>query len=201
MSDQTAYPLSWPIGWERTRFRENASRFKGNTFAKARDGLGHELDLLGAKNVVLSTNIPLRLDGQPRGGEADALRDPGVAVYFTLKGTALCMARDAYTKVSDNLRSLALAIEYMRGMRRHGGATMMDRAFAGFAALPYTAPATPWRHVFGFVADSVITLDQLEFHYRLLAKQRHPDMHSGSETLMIELNRAADDARRELGFT
>ena len=45
------------------------------------------------------------------------------------------MAMDRFTSVAGNLRSLTLAIEAMRQLNRHGGGTMMERAFAGFVAI------------------------------------------------------------------
>lgn len=49
---------------------------------KARDQLLAELRLLGAKGLVVSTNVELRLDGLPY-SESRHIADPGVAVYFT----------------------------------------------------------------------------------------------------------------------
>lgn len=101
----TAYPLAWPPGWPRTKpeHRED-SRYRFKTasgpvsFEKARSQLAEELDLLRAFHIVLSTNIPLRLDGQPRSDAARTrMEDPGVAVYFTLHNRPMVMAQDRYT--------------------------------------------------------------------------------------------------------
>lgn len=57
------FPLSWPAGWPRTRNR-GVSRFARNrSFAAARTELLEELARLGAKRIVLSTNVELRLVG------------------------------------------------------------------------------------------------------------------------------------------
>src|SRR5215469_14998032 len=114
MSDVTAYPLAWPPGWPRTpadKRQDSRFRFKSGradptsgifsprpvSFDVARRKLTAELSRLGAKAVVISTNLPLRADGEAR---ADAGRyritDPGVAVYFQLKGQPMVMAGDAY---------------------------------------------------------------------------------------------------------
>ncbi len=101
-----AYPLKWPDGWERTpsHRRSNYSRFK-TTFEQARQRLSDELRLLGAKNIVISTNLELRRDGQPRAEMARRkMADPGVAVYFTYRGgKQMAMARDAFENVHDNM--------------------------------------------------------------------------------------------------
>lgn len=200
---ENAYPLQWPAGWPRALNRRNAySRFKGNTFARARDSLSAELERLGGKNVVLSSNVELRLDGQPRAGGADSLPDPGIAVYFEWRKRRLCMARDEFKHVSDNLRSLALAIEHLRGLERHGGSTMMDRAFTGFAALPAPgAKASCWEVLGLERPDGLIGVGAMSMivhsAYRDRARRAHPDA-GGSDAQMSELNVARDEALREL---
>ena len=212
-----AFPLQWPTGWPRTpagaredsryRFRSGGTRgsYDGGyrssapvTFDEARKKLCAEMDRLGAKSLVISTNLPLRNDGYPR---ADAARmriaDPGVAIYFTLKGRQMAMACDRYDAPSANLRSLGLGIEAMRQLERHGGGAMMERAFAGFAALPPPGSKRPWRDILGF-RDKPVTREAVLAQYRLLAAVKHPDK-GGTETAMSELNVARDDALRELG--
>lgn len=161
------YPLQWPDGWPRTsaRLREDGRRRfrKGDWHNKTytminttRQQLADELQRLGARSVVLSTNIELRLDGQPYSNRS-APQDPGIAVYFTLEGESMVMAQDAYIRVPDNIRSLTLAITGMRQMQRHGGGTMLKRAFSGFTALPppdqmstiTTPPPANWWDVLG----------------------------------------------------
>ena len=149
-----AFPLQWPAaapacGLEPARTAVTHLEAVGRAVAmmaaivrqrrsllmKARKKLCAEMDRLGAKSLVISTNLPLRNDGYPR---ADAARmriaDPGVAIYFTLKGLQMAMACDRYDAPSANLRSLGLGIEAMRQLERHGGGAMMERAFAAFAA-------------------------------------------------------------------
>jgi hypothetical protein len=187
-----AYPLSWPDGWKRTpdHKRNNYARFK-TTFTKARQELFAELDRLGAHHAVVSSWLPLRNDGMPR---ADAARmrisDPGVAVYFELRGRPMVMARDIYTNVHDNLRSIGLAIEHLRGLERHGGATMMERAFEGFAALP-NADMVECFAALGLRADA--TEDQINAAFRERARNAHPDT-GGSTDAMAKLSNARDQA-------
>ena len=126
----SAYPLAWPEGWPRTpssRQQDSKYRFKRTgrsqpfwTFAEARDELSNELDRMGARNVVLSSNYELRLDGLPRGNGARPT-DTGVAVYFTLKGVQKVMACDMHIRAEENMRSIALALDAMRALERHGG--------------------------------------------------------------------------------
>lgn len=191
------YPLSWPAGWARTpaHARKN-SPFLNNGYAigvgAATDRLQVELERLRARDPILSTNLALRLDGLPRADQGNPA-DPGVAVYFTLKGQARCLACDRYHTVAGNIAALAAHIESLRRIDRHGVGTI-DQAFAGYTALP---PARTWRDVLKFEPHVVVTLDDLEARYRRLAKDAHPDA-GGTHGDMAALNAARDQARTEL---
>ncbi len=202
-----AYPLAWPEGWPRTpsHRREYNQRLKRATFNSARLSLYDELRRLDAQNIVLSTNIPVRLDGMPYATMRPVDNDPGVAVYFSLRGKTMSMARDSFTEAAQNLRSLGMAIEHLRGLERHGGAQMIERAFAGFAQLPppdgqKTEKPVDWREEFGALPDG-LTCDELlavlERRYRNKAKEAHADA-GGSDATMIRLNLAISQARNEL---
>lgn len=140
-----AYPLRWPPGWPRHKGRRDSDRrFAGPTYRWDRvfKGLNEEIYRIGGRHSVISTNQPLRQDGLPY-AQARAIDDPGVAVYFTRGKKSLVMAQDRFDTVIGNMRSLTMAIEGLRQMERHGGATMMERAFDGFAALP--PPPNCWK--------------------------------------------------------
>jgi hypothetical protein len=193
-----AFPLQWPEGWPRTpQYKRGASRFGKNLgFSEIRK-LQNELRLMGAQHVVISSNVPLRQDGLPYASQsARRYDDPGVAVYFTLKGKALSMARDRYNTPWENIRSLILAISAIRSIERHGGSTMMERAFAGFAAIAPPTWKKPWREVFGVKPEWRGDISGL---YREKARNRHPDA-GGSDTLMAELNVAYAEAKKDLGL-
>lgn len=194
-----AYPLQWPEGWPRYKGERDSDRkfygkIYGLTLARARDQMFSELTRLGASNIILSTNVALRLDGLPYSNTRKPT-DPGVAVYFTLKKRPHVMAQDRFGSVEGNLRSLGLAIEAMRQLERHGGGTMMERAFTGFVAIAPPDWKKPWRQVFGVKPDWSGDIRSL---YKDKARHRHPDA-GGSDTLMAELNVAFDEAKRELG--
>ncbi len=195
----TSFPLCWPVGWPRETYRRDPRHpFKNNTFTRARESLATELERLRADDIILSTNVPLRIDGQPRGDYRDRLTDPGVAVYFTLSDRRpMVMARDAYPLVSDNLRSLALAVEHLRGLERHGGGQMVERAFTGFAALPDPGAKKSWHAALGIEPGVELTVELVEARHRELAMRHHPDRNGGAgEALMAEINQARDEALR-----
>ena len=204
----TAYPLAWPDGWPRTPAGRRKSQHQLRaSFDAARRKLYEELKRLGAASAVISCNLALRLDGQHRVDQADTLLgDPGVAVYFALAGKPMVMASDRYVTCAANLRSLGLAIEYLRGLERHGGGHMMARAFGGFTRLPPpdagAPPAErPWREAFAPLPDGLDNPDLLaivERRFRDKARAAHPDQ-GGSNEAMIVLNAALARAREELG--
>lgn len=169
--------------------------------------LYEEMRRLGVTHLVVSSNCKRRLDGQPYAEDLTSqLPDPGVAVYFQYRGKPMVMAQDAYVQPYANIRSLALAIEAMRAIERHGGGHMMQRSFDGFAQLPppegsTSQPQRPWRAVLGVVGIDLapeFMRPIVEDRYRKLAKERHPDMQGGSHEAFAELNVAVEKAREEL---
>jgi hypothetical protein len=162
---------------------------------RIRDDLMNELRLLGATDIVVSSNVPTRPDGLPY-SDPRRLHDPGIAVYFKFKKKQMVMARDGFVSVAGNLRSLGLAIEGLRQLERHGGSFMMEKAFSGFAAIAPPDWKKPWREIFGVKPDWQGDITTL---YREKARNRHPDA-GGNDTLMAELNVAYNEAKRELGL-
>ncbi|MGN6109522.1 MAG: J domain-containing protein [Kofleriaceae bacterium] len=159
-----AYPLQWPAGWRRTpvaervraRFARKERQFRdygnGNTsswttnkqlsIADAVHRVRQALERFGFNDddIVISSNLGLRLDGLPRSGQREPA-DPGVAVYWRDAAVTQAMAIDQYDRVADNLAAVAATIDAMRAIERHGGAQILNRAFQGFKALP--SEATP----------------------------------------------------------
>lgn len=206
-----AFPLSWPVGWKRTpplardraRFRK-AGRVRPEggwqmqrelTISEAVERVRAELERMGIHNddLVISTNLELRLDGLPRSNQREPA-DPGVAVYWVDRYTRgqppRCMAIDRYDRVADNLAAVAATLDAMRAIERHGGAAILKRAFSGFAALPAPA-AESWREV----------LDQAdpEGSYRRLRSQHHPDRTGGDSAAFQRVQRAYESYRAETG--
>lgn len=146
-------------------------------------------------NVIISTNVPLRLDGMPRSDKEPA--DPGAAVYWKKndKSQMRCMAIDRYTRVADNLAAIAATLEAMRAIERHGGGAILERAFLGFAALPERA-SQHWRETLG-VTLAQPTIQHIEDRFRALAQVHHPDK-GGDRNKFEEIVQARDAARLEL---
>lgn len=167
-----AFPLAWPAGWARASKRK-ASPF-GMSMADARDHLMNELRLMGARYVILSTNVALRRDGLPYANQPEP-SDPGVAVYFEWHGKQMTFACDRWDKVRDNVRAIGKTIEAIRGIERWGASDMMERAFSAFEALP--APSGGVTLSCWSVLDIApgSSLAEIERAYRAKAKGAHPD--------------------------
>ena len=134
MKIQFEYPLQWLPQQPRTK-RPQSSRFGKTNASKAGDTLLNELRLLGAKNLIISSNLQQRMRG---GGFLANQRvdDAGIVAYFDLKGKSKAMACDKWDKVEHNIWSLAKSVEAIRGLERWGGSDFLDGLFTGFAALP-----------------------------------------------------------------
>jgi len=180
------FPLSWPVGWPRSRRRAAARFARSRTLATARDALLSELRLLGARadKIIISSNVPLRVDGLPRSGQAQPT-DPGVAVYFPLKLRQVVLACDKWARVEDNLYAVAMHIGALRAQERYGVGSV-DQAFAGYAALPPVSPK-PWWEVLGL--SEAATEEQVKGAFRKLALAAHPDQ-GGSADQLEALTRA-----------
>ena len=214
MLEVKPYPLTWPVRVPRLdpSFRREArfgrivsspNGYKSKrpwTFARARDDLLAELQRMDVIEAVVSTDMPLRLDGLPRGNAADP-EDPGIALYFKRVAgdgyvRSYTMTCDLYTRLADNTRALVLTIESLRRIERHGSSELMEQAFSGFAALPpATTGVPPWRSVLGIVGET--NLAAVELRYRKLCLVHHPD-RGGDPQRMAEINDAIGRARKDL---
>lgn len=189
------FPLAWPAGWRRTpSFQQRMGTFSrhGNVLSVI-DGYQRVIDALGRfgvdeNEIVISTNIRTRLDGLPRSDQGEPV-DKGVAVYWRAKGgkQAKCMAIDRYERVADNLAAIAATLESIRAIERHGGGTILDRVFEGFAALP--APTQWFQELDVSVSAS---REEIEQAYRRLAMEHHPD-RGGDPERMARINAARDE--------
>lgn len=217
------YPLTWPEGWKRTapsarksaQFAKMGRGWTGTAGTSAYDGkknlsvadglerIAREIRALGVSEhtVIVSTNIPVRLDGLPRSGMSEPA-DPGVAVYWRAPkygGPEKCLAIDRYNRVADNLAAIAATLEALRAIERHGGGEILDRAFQGFTALPMPKGRS-WREVLGISPERpIVSADTIREIYTALARVRHPDATGGSHEAFIELTEARDAGLREVG--
>lgn len=225
MARREPFPLQWPEGYKRTRAADRSKSrfgFRGSgqvSLVSARNHLLDELSRLGAVNVVMTSDLPVRNDGLPyANGRSD---DPGVAVWFVLpdargNSRTTVFACDRWRSHAENMMAIAKSVEAMRGLDRWGMADVVERTMGGFTALPSGEPAAPakkpWRDVL-FAGDILFSpgspalppglgrgdlLVLAKHRHRALIKQHHPDV-GGSAELAAEINAALADAEQELG--
>lgn len=194
-----AYPLCWPDGWERTAHGGRRNLGSRMNLAKAAGTVYAAVRALGGKDLILSTNVPVRNDGLPYGSGVAEPQDCGAAVYFQYKGTTVTMACDRFFWVSQNVRAIALSIESIRALERYGASELMERAFRGFTALPEQV-GEHWREILDLPREGKITADQVESQFRALVKVMHPDVGGDAEAFHC-LVVARENARRDLGVT
>jgi hypothetical protein len=212
--ETTRYPLSWPMNWKRTpsgrqtraKFGKASTVYHGDyhstskgdlTVPQALQRLKIELHRLGARAVLISSNVELNSYGEPRGGRRNP-DDVGVAVYFELGKKDRVLACDRFDRVPDNMAAVAAHISALRAIERYGVGTL-DQAFAGYDALPApNADNRPhWRTFMSFAPTDVVTPEIVRRRYFSLAKELHPDQ-GGHHDLMAALNAARDAALQEI---
>ena len=189
-----AYPLCWPAGYPRSIERRD-SRFK-TTLGRARDFVKEEIRRIGGSEPVISTNIPLKNDGDLR---ADWSRyridDTGVAVYFNRDKQQVCLCCDSYERVWENLHAVGRTIEALRQIDRDGVSDFLNRTFTGFKAIPEVSSFNQ-KSVWEILGLTAIPKDADAIHrqYKIKLKEVHPDVPGGTKEAFMELQQAYQHA-------
>lgn len=206
MNEISNFPLQWPTGRVRTKYRATAKfsvRWQNEhghwctgklTIAAALERLRAELRLLRADQVVISTNLRPRLDGLPISKQAEPA-DPGVAVYFQLRREPMVLSCDRWNRVADNIAAIASHVEAVRGQTRWGVAEDVRQMLVGFRAL---AAVPQWWQVLG-LEEPASNADAIRERVRLLAVEHHPD-RGGDARRMAEINEAAATGLRAVSL-
>jgi hypothetical protein len=197
MSESTrSYPLYWPEGWPRARYHKLA-RFGDHSVSQGRRVLQDQVRLFGGSGLIISSNLELRLDGNPRSNQKQPF-DKGVAVFFKRSKQDFALACDVYSTVEDNLWALCRTLDALRQIERDGSPALINRAFKGFAALP-DPDAKKWWEVLNVseTADN----GQIRSAYLSLAKQYHPDTgeNGGDPVMFDQVQKAFDLATGKRG--
>lgn len=190
------YPLQWPMGWTRKE-RPQMSRFQ-TTLADASAALVRELRLMGAQQVVISSNLMVRQDGLPYAKQRRP-DDAGVAVYFIKDGNPMCIPCDWWTDVEDNVQAIRLTVEALRGIERWGTKEMMNAAFTGFKALPASSEVVleeAWWQILG-LDDPNVDMVQLSRAYKEKLHIAHPDKGGTAEEFQ-KVRKAYEDGLESL---
>lgn len=191
---------AFPPGWTRTasHLRKRAQFDRSLTLARAYQDLLAEIRRLGAGD--------LRVDHDLRTYVADPMRpisgqrqpdDPGVVVYFTLRGRKIALACDKWDRAEHNLRAIAYTLEAKRAVERYGCASQ-EAEYRGYEALPPLASQEPEPdpyEVLGVARGAA--QDVVDAAYRALAKRTHPDTVGGSTEAFQRLQRARERIQEE----
>lgn len=189
-----SYPLHWPSDYPRkTEQEKKTSRFT-TTLGRARDFVKDEIRRIGGKDPVISTNIPLKQNGDLRADWSKSrIDDSGVAVYFMYNDKQVCLCCDTHHKVWDNLYAVGRAIDALRRIDRDGVSDFLNRTFSGFKAIPQEASSGKncWE-ILGI--EPVSNRHVIQEAYKARAKEIHPDVKGGSTEAFCELQEARDQA-------
>lgn len=169
---QFEYPLQWPPQQPKTKAQQR-SRFGNVSIYRASEELFRELELLGAKNLVISSNLQQRMRGDGFLSN-QRVEYTGIAIYFNLNGDGKVMACDRWDRVEHNLWALKLSIDAIRGLERWGGSEFLDGLFTGFKALPMGGSSVQVDYFAG-----ITNANELKDKYRELARLYHPDKEGG----------------------
>lgn len=173
-----AYPLHWPSDYPRS-IEQKKSKFT-SSLGKARDYVNAELGRLKATNTVISTNVPLKDNGELRADWSRyKIEDTGVAVYFTRNNQQVVLCCDTYSKVWDNLYAIGRTIQALRQIDRDGVSDFLNRSFTGFKMLPEKIEKISCFERLGIPTTS--TLVEIRHAYIEKSKKLHPDVGGTSE--------------------
>jgi hypothetical protein len=205
----TRNPLCWPENVARTAPHSRCwPLFHEKTIAAACSFLRAEVNRLNGyhaghtdPHLIISSNLRLRLDGQPVGDQVTP-PDPGIAVYFKLRFTRggkwhecpVVLTCDAWLKPALNIDAIARDIEAQRARKRYG-CTNLEQAFRGYLAIPERCGARPWWEVLKIKSDA--SRDQVKDQFKQLSKTFHPDK-GGSREDWNRLQEAYDQALSQI---
>lgn len=157
-----------------------------------------EVRRFGGSDLIISSNLELKLDGTPRSNQRQPY-DCGVAIFFQRNGVDMALASDVYTTVEDNLWALCRTLEALRQIERDGSPALINRAFKGFAALPDPGAREWWE-----VLNVPRTANNAEIRtaYLELAKKYHPDTgeNGGNAVMFDQVQKAFDLAMGKRGM-
>jgi hypothetical protein len=195
METTRSYPLYWPEGWPRAKSDEvKEARFGDHSVNDGRRVLADQVRLFGGEDLIISSNLELRLDGNPRSNQKQP-GDRGVAIFFKRKDEPVALACDIYTTVEDNLWALCRTLDALRQIERDGSPSLINRAFKGFAALP-DPDAHKWWEVLNL--HETASDGEIKTAYIRLAKQHHPDA-GGDAVTFDQVQKAYDLATGRRG--
>lgn len=204
--------MTWP---RKLTSNRQYSRFKAN-YSQTVDLLERELSHLGAHSIAVQLAIrpeDIRLGGQMRAYTQPS--HPGVILSFTGRYGAVTMPCDRYTHWHDNLRAIAVSLEALRAVDRHGVTTSGEQ-YKGWKQLPSgieMGPAVDTMTVEDaarviaamcsipdFYQPMIGAVDTFKTLYRRVALESHPDV-GGNRAKWDKFQQAADVLKKHHGIS
>ena len=208
MLDYIVKPIvKWPGELARNRKKSPFSALWGKTLNLLETELRH----LRANQVILQAAVKeeeIRLNG---GLKANARPShPGVILTFNSKHGPLSYWTDQYDDWAANVRAIALALESLRAIDRHG-VNKQGSQYAGYKRLP---PAENGRKEMdvdeaakflaeqsGVAVESLVDPGVLDLAFRAARRRLHPDnKETGSDELFVRMTEAVAVLKKELGL-
>lgn len=199
------HPLRWPLSRPRSKTLEKARFAQTRKLGAALSELGLELLRLEAIDWQITTNLYFGAFAKlterlfPEAVRKAVAKvqptDPGVAVYFTVKGKDYCLCCDKYNRVEDNVWAIALHISAVRALERYGVGTRFENLGGYQLKAGSTAAQMSWPGILG--VELPTTKEVVMQRYRDLVKFKHPDA-GGSHEEFVLLQRAMEEAIKYL---
>lgn len=203
MIEFTARPIDrWPQEPTPPDRRKNA-QFKAD-YNNTKRMLSYELERIGVKKVYLQLDVvesDIRNDGSLRGDRQP--RGPRVIVSAVSKHGPISLPCDTYRDWKDNVRAIALSLEALRAVDRHG-VTKRGEQYRGLKQLAASsgpinsaeAAAFIAKHCAGAnAADILRDAEEFRLRYREASKSLHVD--KGGDALAWGYLQSADVILRE----
>ena len=206
MGEITRHPLCWPDNVARTApGMRRWPQFTEKTINGAVRFVLSEINRLNGRtydyadeDVIISTNLKMRLDGLPRGDQGEPA-DPGAAVYFKLlfrRGSKefsrhCVLTCDRWVRVAWNLYAIGKDIEAQRA-RGRWGCTSVEQAFQGYVAIPERCGGPAWWDILGVRPEA--SSDEIKDAFKRRALTEHPDK-GGTQERWTRLQEAFDQAQ------
>jgi len=173
----TTRPLTAAAMARMTGHGTESSLFR-STWTSTQDILEREIRMLRGRDVVLMLDVAeagIRLDGKLRADAAPFTSRVAVAFESPSKGALLfCCGR--YRKWQDNVRAIALGLEALRAVDRHGIIRSTEQ-YDGFRQIGATSATEDWVSTLsaysGWSHDAVRA--DREGAYKAAVKTAHPD--------------------------
>lgn len=175
-----------------TKNRRSKWTFKAS-WSDTLELIARELKHLGAKDFVLEADFresDIRLDGLPR-AQARQPEFPGIRVSFESKHGPLRYQTDTCEFWQHNVRSIALGLEALRAVDRHGISSRSEQ-YTGFKALPGPRRVTAEEATAAVYRIANLSSNQcaIEQAWRRAVFAAHPDRNGGNQAAWDELQAA-----------